>query len=323
MRFLALVLFVFGASKANLLLDSEWETFKIAHNKQFGSIQEHDARRAIFAENLRLINRHNAEYEAGLHTFTVGVNEYADMTTAEFVREFNGLHVSPYETKHRHQHNGAEMPAEVDWRTKGYVTPVKNQAQCGSCWAFAAVATMEGANYKKTGKLVSLSEQNLVDCVTKDFGCKGGYPTDAINYVVDNKGIDTESGYPYTAKDGQCKYSNGFIGATISKAVGIESGSEASLQSAVATVGPVAVGIDANHFSFHFYKKGVYHPKHCSTKDLDHGVTAVGYGTEDGKDYWLVKNSWGESWGESGYIKMARNQNNLCGISTQAVYAVA
>merc|ERR1711955_12087 len=115
--------------------------------------------------------------------------------------------------------NGEAVPAEVDWRNKGYVTPVKNQAQCGSCWAFAAVATMEGANYKKTGKLVSLSEQNLVDCVTKDFGCNGGLPADGVEYVIKNKGIDTEKSYPYTARDGRCSYSKNAIGATMSKVV--------------------------------------------------------------------------------------------------------
>jgi len=320
---LVLVVFTIGASSANLLLDSEWENFKVAHNKQFGSIQEHDARRAIFAENLKLINRHNAEYEAGLHTFTVGVNQYADKTNAEFVREFNGFQMSSAENKHQHQHSGVGLPKSVDWRKEGYVTPVKNQAQCGSCWAFAAVATMEGANFKKTGNLVSLSEQNLVDCVTKDYGCNGGLPADGVEYVIKNKGIDTEKSYPYTARDGRCSYSKNAIGATMSKVVAIKSGSEASLQSALATEGPVAVGIDASHFSFQFYSSGVYNERRCSTQQLDHGVTAVGYGTEDGKDYWLVKNSWGKSWGEQGYIKMARNNNNMCGIATMAIYAVA
>merc|ERR1719376_1700431 len=174
---------------------------------------------------------------------------------------------------------------------KGYVTPVKNQAQCGSCWAFSAVVSMEGAHFKKTGKLVSLSEQNLVDCVHEDYGCRGGFPYDGVSYAIRNRGIDTEASYPYTARDGYCHFRNS--------------------------------NVDATHYSFQLYHSGVYNEPRCSSVRLDHGVAAVGYGTENGQQYYLVKNSWGSHWGEGGYIKMMRNPSNQCGIATNACYALA
>jgi len=323
----AIGLLIVGAYGApvELELDSEWENFKINFERQFVSESEHDARRAVFGDNLRIINKHNAEHARGLHSYTLGINEFADMTNEEFVKTYNGF-VAPSNLNLPESEaviDIASLPASVDWRTKGYVTPVKNQGQCGSCWAFSAVATMEGAHFNKTGELVSLSEQNLVDCVKQDYGCGGGLPIDGINYVIKNGGIDTEKSYKYTARDGNCHFKKSKIGATFKSAKALPSQNEKALQMAVATIGPISVGIDAAHNSFQLYKDGVYNERHCSTTQLDHGVTVVGYGTEDGKDYYLVKNSWGKSWGEKGYIKMRRNYHNQCGISTMACYAIA
>lgn len=212
------------------------------------------------------------------------------------------------------------LPESIDWRSKGAVTPVKNQGFCGSCWAFSAVGAMEGQHFLKTKKLVSLSEQNLVDCSPKDTGCHGGNMDNAFEYVIKNNGIDTENGYPYEARDGKCRYVPTKVGATFSNYIHLPFGNEATLQEAVATSGPVAVGIDAGNELFHNYKEGIFDPDDC-TRNLDHGVLVVGYGTENGKDYWLVKNSWGHHWGIDGYIKMARNKN-LCGIADDASYPV-
>jgi len=312
-----LALAVVGSQAYNL--DVEWEIFKEKYEKNYFSEFEHDARKSIFAGNMMLIHQHNVEESLGLHTFTLGVNEFADMSSEEFGKFYNGLAGKP--TNHTVQKIVADnIPETMDWRDKGYVTEVKNQGQCGSCWAFSATGSMEGQHFRKTGKMVSLSEQNLVDCVTADEGCGGGLPSDAFKYVIKNSGIDTEASYPYKGRNGQCHYTGSDSGATFSKWVAVQSKSEDELKKAVATVGPVSVGIDASHFTFQLYKRGVYHSMFCSQTRLDHGVLVVGYGNEGGKDYWLVKNSWGKSYGEGGYIKMSRNRNNNCGIATMANY---
>ncbi|XP_013415099.1 cathepsin L1-like [Lingula anatina] len=308
----------------NVELDSEWEMFKSVHKKHYINQEEELHRRQIWEDHVDLIAKHNREYDMGLHTYTLGINEYADMSTEEFVQTMNGYVMS----------NGTsgsvflapsqvQVPDEVDWRKEGYVTEVKNQGHCGSCWAFSTTGSLEGQHFKKTGTLTSLSEQNLVDCSRKygNMGCKGGLMDNGFKYIRDNNGIDTEASYPYTAKTGLfCHFRTASVGATCTGYTDIKRGSESDLQAAVATVGPISVAIDAGHKSFQLYKRGVYSERACSSKKLDHGVLVVGYGTDNGQEYWLVKNSWGPSWGMDGYVEMSRNKNNQCGIATQASY---
>ena len=183
---------------------------------------------------------------------------------------------------------------------------------------------MEGRQFINNKRnLTSLSEQNLIDCATGDnnAGCKGGDPDDAFWYIYRNGGIDTEEEYPYTAKQGTCKYRVDNLNITVNGYSDIESGNEGQLQEAVATIGPISVAIDASHQSFQSYKQGVYNDNQCSSLLLDHAVLVVGYGTDPvGGAYWLVKNSWGKDWGDEGYIKIARDQSNMCGIASVASY---
>jgi len=294
---------------------------------------EEARRRQVWESNFDFMEKHNAAYAAGFETYSVGENEFNDLTTDEFVSIFNGLRITENTTgTELNEPETSKNPAKVDWRKHGFVTPVKDQKQCGSCWAFSATGSLEGANFNKTKKLVSLSEQNLVDCSMKygNLGCFGGLMDNAFKYIRDNHGIDTEESYPYTAKTGRhCLFDEKNVGATLKSWVDIKSGSEKALEAAVAKVGPVSVAIDAGHPGFKMYKTGIFYSKECSSEKLDHGVLAVGYDQEKAQDaaaspkkYWIVKNSWGESWGMKGYINMAKDVDNMCGIATKATYPV-
>merc|ERR1719187_612916 len=245
-------------------IDKRWVNYKKTYNKTYPSDSEEARRRAIWRNNTVLITEHNKLFHANKTTFRLGENSYADMTAKEFAEKLNGYHkkTGSHGPWNPTQVDVKDLPAHVDWVKKGYVTPIKNQQQCGSCWAFSATGSMEGAHFKATGKLVSLSEQNLVDCSDAEgnMGCDGGLMDQAFNYTVINKGIDTEASYPYNATTGKtCKYNATNVGATISSFKDIPRNSEMDLQKASATVGPISVGIDAHLPTFHFYKSGVYH----------------------------------------------------------------
>ncbi|KAA0703378.1 Cathepsin S [Triplophysa tibetana] len=219
--------------------------------------------------------------------------------------------------------SGDPVPDNVDWREKGYVSSVKMQGACGSCWAFSSVGALEGQLKKTTGKLMDLSPQNLVDCSTKygNKGCNGGFMDAAFQYVIDNGGIDPETSYPYEGVEKQCRYNPSQHVANCTRYNFVRQGDEDALKQTVAEVGPISVAIDATRPQFIMYRNGVYNDATC-TKKVNHAVLVVGYGTLDGKDYWLVKNSWGTQFGDGGYIRIARNQNNMCGIASYACYPV-
>jgi cathepsin L len=294
------------------------------HGKTYRSDVEYNHRLNVYSENLKFIEDHNRKNVG----FSLAMNQFGDLTSAEFGHLYNSLKINA--TNLRQSENVYSDPyfvpgdTTVDWRTKGAVTSIKNQGQCGSCWAFSATGSMEGQWFISKKALVSLSEQNLVDCSNAqgNEGCNGGLMDQAFDYVISNQGIDTEASYKYTARDGSCKFNKNQIGATLTSYKDVTAGSEPSLTSAIQTVGPVSVAIDASQSSFQFYSSGVYYEKYCSSSQLDHGVLAVGYGTQTSKDYYIVKNSWGTSWGMQGYILMSRNKQNNCGIATAASYPV-
>jgi len=317
---------VYSAPTFNAELDAPWVLFKRTFEKQYASAEEETSRRSIFEDNVALIRNHNLEADIGLHTYTLGLNKFADMTNEEFNKQMNGLDLSlKVNGGDRHTYRApanVQIPDEVDWRPKGYVTPVKDQGQCGSCWAFSATGSLEGQHFAKTQQLVSLSEQNLVDCSQAygNMGCNGGLMDSAFRYIKANNGIDLEAAYPYEARTLKCRFDATKVGATDTGMVDVPSQNEMALQSAISTVGPISVAIDAAHSSFQLYRSGVYNEPACSPTRLDHGVLAVGYGSQGGQDYYIVKNSWGTSWGNAGYILMSRNKNNQCGIATMSSY---
>ncbi|XP_033030354.1 cathepsin S [Lacerta agilis] len=304
-------------------LNRHWELWKKKYGKTYKNEKEEDGRRMTWERNLQFIMLHNLEHSLGLHSYELGMNHLGDMTSEEVTAMLTGLKV-PDSRMHNSTYYVSSLgvlPDTVDWREKGCVTDVKNQGSCGSCWAFSAVGALEGQLKLKTGKLVSLSAQNLVDCSSKygNHGCNGGYMEVAFQYIIGNKGIDSEASYPYEAKVGTCHYDPSARAATCSKYVPLPFGDEAALKDAVANIGPVSVGINASLKSFFLYKRGVYDDPQCS-QYINHGVVVIGYGTEEGKEYWLVKNSWGTSFGDEGFIKIARNHGNRCGIASQCSY---
>uniref|UniRef100_A0A5B6YKB2 Putative cysteine protease Cp1 n=1 Tax=Davidia involucrata TaxID=16924 RepID=A0A5B6YKB2_DAVIN len=296
---------------------------RFAHRfgKKYETVGEMKLRFSIFSENLKLIRSHNKK---GL-PYTLAVNQFADWTWEEFRRHRLGAAQNcSATTKGNHKLTDVVLPETKDWREVGIVSPVKNQGHCGSCWTFSTTGALEAAYKQAFGKGISLSEQQLVDCAQafNNFGCSGGLPSQAFEYIKYNGGLDTEEAYPYTGKDGECKYSSENVGVQVLDSVNITLGAEDELKHAVAIVRPVSVAFEVVT-GFRFYKQGVYTSNNCGTTpmDVNHAVLAVGYGVQNGVPYWLIKNSWGEDWGDNGYFKMEMGKN-MCGIATCASYPV-
>ncbi|KAF8364896.1 hypothetical protein HHK36_033127 [Tetracentron sinense] len=244
------------------------------------------------------------------------MDNFADWSWEEFQRHRLGAaQYCSATTKGNHHLTDALLPETKDWREVGIVSPVKDQGHCGSCWTFSTTGALEAAYAQAFGKGISLSEQQLVDCAGafNNFGCSGGLPSQAFEYIKYNGGLDTEEAYPYTGKDGACKFSSQNVGVHVMESVNITLGAEDELKHAVAFARPVSVAFQVVK-EFRFYAGGVYTSDTCGSTpmDVNHAVLAVGYGIENGVPYWLVKNSWGASWGDHGYFKMEMGKN-MCG----------
>ncbi|XP_020781202.2 procathepsin L-like [Boleophthalmus pectinirostris] len=328
MKLLLLLLLVHSCASVSME-HLEFHAWKIKFGKSYSSPSEEARRRDVWLRNRELVLEHNMLADQGVKSYRLGMNYFADLENHEYrslvsqgcLRSFNSS-LPRHDSTFLHTPDLIDPPPSVDWREKGYVTPVKDQKACGSCWAFSATGSLEGQTVRKTGKLVSLSEQQLVDC-SGDFGnwgCWGGWMNAAFEYIQASGGIESEDTYPYEAMDGPCRFDPAFVKATCRSYKNIPSGNEMALQDAVGKVGPVSVAIDASQDSFMLYESGVYDEPKCSSTELNHGVLVVGYDTQESQEYWIVKNSWGESWGDKGYIKMSRGKQNQCGIASVASY---
>lgn len=304
-------------------LRAMYEAWLVKHGKACNGLGEKEKRFDIFKDNLRFIDEHNAQNLS----FKLGLNRFADLTNEEYRSKYLGTKISGKKriSQRYAPRLGDDLPESVDWRKKGAVVGVKDQGSCGSCWAFSTISAVEGINKIVTGDLISLSEQELVDCDTSyNEGCNGGLMDYAYEFIINNGGIDSEEDYPYKAYDSKCdQYRKNARVVTIDSYEDVPVNDEKALQTAVANQ-PVAVAIEGGGRAFQLYDSGIFTGA-CGTS-LDHGVTAVGYGTEDGKDYWIVRNSWGSNWGEAGYIRMERNlegtSTGKCGIAMEASYPI-
>jgi C1A family cysteine protease len=303
--------------------NDEWKqfsNFQERFSKRYENLKELETRFQIFRSNLKNIILHNLDYT---QNFTMGINQFTDLTPEEFKAQYVGglkAEVGSYGCK-SFSSGASGAPSSIDWRSKGAVTSVKDQGQCGSCWTFSATGAVEGAWAVSKGQLIDLSEEQLVECATGisygSHGCNGGQMEGAFKYVIEH-GQCALSAYPYTSGTGQsgsCKSCQAV--AHVSSCSDVKPNDQISLKAAVAQQ-PVAIAIEADTRYFQSYSSGVLTSSSCGT-NLDHGVLIVGYGTENGIDYWLVKNSWSTTWGDKGYVKIARsdstNDEGICGIA--------
>jgi len=304
------------AFASDYLLKQQFFDFKKTYAKNYTNYEEHLARFEVFKQNLKKIEEHNAKKLS----WTMGITEFADMTPFEFTAYVKRGNGGGYIPRPESERNVDSFPlkgskascTEVDWVSKGAVTPVKNQGQCGSCWSFSTTGAIEGRSQIATGTLASLSEQELVDCDTTDNACNGGLMDYGFEYVQSNNGLCAEASYSYEAKKGSCRRSScGTRFDPISNHQDVPTKDQDALESALCE-GPVSIAIEADQQSFQMYTGGVL-TSTCGA-NLDHGVLLVGMGTDPTYgDYWKVKNSWGANWGEQGYIRLCRNCNKNCG----------
>lgn len=326
MKSLISLFVIIGVSQASQTCDQEFTSWRHTHGKVYPTIEEEVYRRQVFCSHLDTIRTHNARGT----TWYMKMNAFGDRTPEEFFSQMVGTYsLSSLPSNQTLELELENLPTSIDWEALGHVSKVKNQGQCGSCWSFSTTGAIEAATSivsKTTGDSITLlSEQQLVDCSTSfgNNGCDGGMMDFAFRYVEKVGGLCTEADYPYEAKNGVCRSSKCQVHDPIKGFKDVQPHSSNALMEAL-THQPVSIGIEADQASFQFYGGGVMSGS-CGSK-VDHGVLVVGYGTtSDGQDFWKVKNSWGSTWGENGYIRFARNSTanggaGQCGILSSPSY---
>ncbi|KAL1781367.1 pro-cathepsin H [Sigmodon hispidus] len=305
----------------NAIEKFHFKSWMTQHQKTYSSL-EYNYRLQTFVNNWRKINAHNQRN----HTFKMALNQFSDMSFAEIKRKY--LWSEPQNcsaTKGNYLRGTGPYPSSMDWRKKGnFVSAVKNQGSCGSCWTFSTTGALESAVAIASGKMLSLAEQQLVDCAQNfnNHGCQGGLPSQAFEYILYNKGIMGEDTYPYRGKNGHCKFNPKKAIAFVKDVANITLNDEKAMVEAVALHNPVSFAFEVTE-DFMMYRKGIYSSTTChQTPDkVNHAVLAVGYGEQDGILYWIVKNSWGTQWGDKGYFLIERGKN-MCGLAACASYPI-
>lgn len=304
-----------AASPAELFAEFEGKFSKV-----YASVEERAERLAVFTENLAQIESMQAADQSATYSH---LSPLADMSVAEFTKRNTFGAVAAVEGEQLPLYDTSDLPESFDWREQGAVTAVKNQGTCGSCWAFATIANIEGAHYVETKELLSLSEQELVDCDDVDQGCNGGLPSNALKYLEDHGlGEEAESDYSYQGRDGKCAAEKSSEKVFVKSWKIVDGSDEDQLAAALIKHGPLAIGINATPMQW--YMGGIANPFNfiCNPKALDHGVTIVGFGVEGEKKYWIIKNSWGPHWGEKGYYRIIRGKGK-CGLNTNVATATS
>ncbi|XP_055906561.1 procathepsin L [Eupeodes corollae] len=297
----------------------------------YSNEQEKQMRETIFVAKKNLVDVSNKAFTNGISSYELGINPFADRTIFEF-SQLHGSKISPIGEQRVGKHRNyvkkdlsKNLPDRFDWRDLGGVTSAKFQGMdCGSCWSFAVIGALEGHLFRKIGFLVPLSAQDLVDCAESygSMGCEGGFQDYGFEYIVEH-GIALEARYPYTEMENpQCHHNETGIGIKIRDYASIKPGDEERMKEVIATLGPIACSMQANLNSFQLYKGGLYTDDECNKGEVNHSVVVVGYGTENGNDYWIIKNSYSANWGENGFMKLPRNRNGFCGIASECSYPV-
>lgn len=325
------------------ILHSHLQT-QIDFNKSFDSDDDELLRRDIYWTNLKTISHHNYEFRRGRSSFKMGINQFADKTFEEYSNMYTLNDTMKLKTSKEAKNikfkpsriiglNNDKIQADdqvlesFDWRDRGAVTKVKDQKFCGACYAMSTIGAVESQLFIKTGKLVELSEQEMIDCPVKyhSWGCAGGIAFRVFDYIKDKEGLSSSADYPFEGKAGECRASVNRVKIDM-KGYGFvmsdtDSVDEKLLRKTVATIGPVTVSMDIDHESFMRYAGGIYYDEEC-VKRVNHGALLVGYGTENGVDYWIVKNSFGVLWGEAGYFRIPRNKANDCGVTSSPLFPI-